>query len=236
LERALGKRLVGRFVAFLDVGYMDASSASALGRSRRNITPKPERWVAWLKGVCGEFPGGPTFLRAYWYDGAFDPRHPSYKGQRAYFDRIADVPGIQLRLGHLKVKKSPKWHYAVKLALKNMGVNEAEFKKHFEFRPELEQKGVDTRITLDIVRFAQRQVYDTAILVAGDRDLAEPVRLAQEDGCRIILVAPEGGSVAWELRQIVDEVRYIPTAELEGLFEIVPPESGATRQLSETHA
>jgi uncharacterized LabA/DUF88 family protein len=178
--------------------------------------------VSWLKGACEDFPGTPKFLRAYWYDGAFDPRHPSYKGQRRYFDRIADVPGIQLRLGHLKVKKSPKWHYAVKLALRNIGVDEKEFKKHFEFRLELEQKGVDTRITLDIVRLAQRQVYDTAVLVAGDRDLAEPVRLAQEEGCRMILVAPEGGSVAWELRQIVDEVRYIPRLELEGLFEVAP--------------
>jgi len=104
----------------LTSGISTASSASALGRSKRDITPKPEQWVAWLKGACGDLPGDPTFLRAYWYDGAFDPRHPSYKGQRKYFDRIANVPGIQLRLGHLKVKKSPKWHYAVKLALKNI--------------------------------------------------------------------------------------------------------------------
>lgn len=227
---------MGRFIAFLDVGYLDASSASALGRSKRDIKPKPEQWVAWLKGACGDFPGAPTFLRAYWYDGAFDPRHPSYKGQRKYFDRIADVPGIQLRLGHLKVKKSPKWHYAVKLALRNIGVDEKEFKKHFEFRPELEQKGVDTRITLDIVRLAQRQVYDTAILVAGDRDLAEPVRLAQEEGCRMILVAPEGGSVAWELRHIVDEVRYIPKHELEGLFEIAPIGSDTSPDTVKSHA
>jgi len=45
----------------------------------------------------------------------------------------------------------------------------------------------------------------------------------------MILVAPAGGSVAWELRQIVDEVRYIPKLELEGLFEIAPgPPDSAT--------
>jgi uncharacterized LabA/DUF88 family protein len=213
---------VDRYIAFLDVGYLDAASASALGRAKREITVKPEKWVEWLKRAGEDLPGTPTFLRAYWYDGAFDPRHPSYKGQRKYFDSIADVPGIQLRLGHLKVKQSPRWHYAVKLALKNMGVDERDFKKHFEFRPELEQKGVDTRITLDIVRLAQRRVYDAAILVAGDRDLAEPVRLAQEEGCRVILVVPEGGSAAWELRQIVDEVRPISESELEDLFDIKP--------------
>lgn len=218
-----------RFVAFLDVGYLDAASASTLGRQKREITAKPDRWVEWLKAAGADLPGSPAFLRAYWYDGAFDPRHPSYKAQRRYFDGIADVPGIQLRLGHLKVKKTPRWHYAVKLALKNMEVDQVKFEEHFEFRPELEQKGVDTRITLDIVRLAQRQVFDAAILVAGDRDLAEPVRLAQEEGCRMILAVPEGGSVAWELRQIADEVRQVSRSELEDLFDL-----NAARM--ETHA
>jgi uncharacterized LabA/DUF88 family protein len=170
--------------------------------------------------VSDGLPGSPTFLRAYWYDGAFDPRRPSYKAQRKYFDRIAEVPGVQLRLGHLKEKKTLKWHYAVKMALKNMNVDQVEFEKHFEFRPELEQKGVDTRISLDIVRLAQRKVYDAAVLVAGDRDLAEPVRLAQDEGCRIVLAIPEGGSVAWELRHIADEVRHISKSELADLFDI----------------
>jgi uncharacterized LabA/DUF88 family protein len=212
--------LVDRFVAFLDVGYLDAASASTLKRDKRKITAKPDKWVDWLKASGDSLPGTPTFLRAYWYDGAYDPRHPSFKAQRKYLDRIAEVPGIQLRLGHLKVKKTPKWHYAVKLALKNMEVDQVKFEEHFEFRPELEQKGVDTRITLDIVRLAQRRVYDAAILVAGDRDLAEPVQLAQEEGCRMILAIPEGGSVAWELKQIADEVRHISKSELQKLFEI----------------
>ncbi|HEU4707482.1 MAG TPA: NYN domain-containing protein [Solirubrobacterales bacterium] len=209
-----------RFVAFLDVGYLDAASASTLKKDKRKITAKPDEWVGWLRDAGENLPGAPTFLRAYWYDGAYDPRHPNYKAQRSYLDRIAEVPGIQLRLGHLKVKKTPKWHYAVKIALRNMGVDEVQFEEHFEFRPELEQKGVDTRITLDIVRLAQRHVYDAAILVAGDRDLAEPVQLAQQEGCRMILAVPDGGSVAWELRQIADEVRHISKAELKKLFVV----------------
>ncbi len=209
-----------RFVAFLDVGYLDAASASTLKQDKRKITAKPAEWVTWLKASGGNLPGSPTFLRAYWYDGAYDPRHPSYKAQRKYLDGIAEIPGIQLRLGHLKVKRTPKWHYAVKLALRNMEVDQVKFEEHFEFRPELEQKGVDTRITLDIVRLAQRRVYDAAILVAGDRDLAEPVQLAQEEGCRMILAVPDGGSVAWELRQIADEVRPISKSELKKLFKI----------------
>lgn len=216
-----------RFVAFLDVGYLNASSAGALGRKPREIRAEPEEWINWLRAAGKTLPGNPKFLRAYWYDGAYDPRHKTYKAQKGYFDRIARVPGIQLRLGHLQVKKNPKWQYAVKSALKKMGVDQADFEKHFEFPPELEQKGVDTRITLDIVRLAQRRVYDAAILVAGDRDLAEPVRVAQDEGCRMILAAPKGASMAEELRQIADEVKRIKKADLEKLFDITEPVAAA---------
>lgn len=209
-----------RFVAFLDVGYLKAASASALGRPVRDIKPRPDKWVEWLHGLGQKIPGKPAFLRAYWYDGAYDPRHPRYQAQRKYFDSIADVPGIQVRLGHLRVEKNQSWHYAVKAALKKIGVEEEAFTEHFEFKPRLEQKGVDTRITLDIVRLAQRRVYTAAILVAGDRDLAEPVRVAQDEGCLMFVAIPTGGGLAPELRQLADEVVCLEKTELETLFEI----------------
>lgn len=216
---------VDRFVAFLDVGYLNAASASALGCKTRDVNAKPDEWVKWLQRAGKTLPGNPKFLRAYWYDGAYDPSHPTFKAQRGYFDKIAKVPGIQLRLGHLRVKKDPKWQYGVKSALKNMGIDQAAFEEHFNFRPELEQKGVDTRITLDIVRLAQRRVYDAAILVAGDRDLAEPVRLAQDEGCRMVLAIPKGASMAQELKHLADEVKRIKKADLESLFEITEASS-----------
>jgi uncharacterized LabA/DUF88 family protein len=217
---------VDRFVAFLDVGYLKAASSSTLGRKGPDLRPDPEKWIDWLKTVGQELPGNPTFLRAYWYDGSYDPRHPSYVAQRRYFDRIAKVPGIQLRLGHLQVKKTPKWQYAVKSALKEIGVTEEDFRKHFTFRPELEQKGVDTRITLDMVRLAQQRVYDAAILVGGDRDLAEPVRVAQDEGCRMVVAAPQYGTIAAELKQLADEVRRLSKSDLEPLFQVSQEDSG----------
>jgi len=217
---SFGEACLDRFVAFLDVGYLNASSAKALGRKPREIRANPGEWVQWLQKAGKTLPGNPKFLRAYWYDGAYDPRHPTFKAQRGYFDGIAREPGIQLRLGHLQVKKNPRWQYAVRSALKKMGIDKAEFEKHFQFPPELEQKGVDTRITLDIVRLAQRRVYDAAILVAGDRDLAEPVRAAQDEGCRIVMAAPNNASMAEELRQIADEVKRIKKPDLEKLFQI----------------
>ena len=55
-----------RFVAFLDVGYLDAASASTLKQDKRKITAKPDEWVKWLKKSGEDFPGAPTFLRAGW--------------------------------------------------------------------------------------------------------------------------------------------------------------------------
>ncbi len=211
-----------RHAGFIDYGYLQAASASVLGVKMRRLTPKPEACVEWLKDLGATLPGEPLLLRVYWYDGAYDPSHSKHGAQRHYFDRIANVPGVQLRLGHLRVDKNPKWQYPVKAALRKVGVDIAEFQKHFEFKPELGQKGVDTRITLDLVRLAQRHVYDVAVLVAGDRDLAEPVRVAQDEGRRVVVAIPKGAGLAPELKQLADEVRSLDKTTVEALFEIGP--------------
>jgi uncharacterized LabA/DUF88 family protein len=203
---------VDRLVGFVDFGFLKAAAAKPLGCNPRDLRPTPQGVVDWF-GTLGW-----DFLRAYWYDGAFDPRHERHQAQRRYFDGIATVPGIQLRLGHLQ-ETTPKWQYPVQAALKKCGVDLAEFEKHFQFRPQLGQKGVDTRITLDLVALAQRHAYDVGVLIAGDRDLAEPVRVAQEQGRRIIVAIPGGAGIAMELRQIADRVIMLDAAELGPMFE-----------------
>lgn len=201
-----------RLVGFVDFGFLKAASAKPLGCSARDLRPTPQGVVEWLDSLESDF------LRAYWYDGAYDPRHGRHAAQRKYFDGIAAVPGIQLRLGHLQ-ETTPKWQYPVQEALKKCGVDLAEFQKHFQFRPQLGQKGVDTRITLDLVALAQRHAYDVGVVVAGDRDLAEPVRVAQEEGRRIIVAIPVGGGIAKELQQIADRVIELDAATLDTMFD-----------------
>lgn len=204
-----------RLIGFVDFGYLKAGARKALSARVADLKPKPEGLVSWLEAQPGEL------LRAYWYDGAYDPRHTKHRAQRKYFDTIAAVPGIQLRLAHLRESK-PSWQFAVRAAIKKCGVSVEDFEKHFEFRPQLEQKGVDTRITLDMVRLAQRHAYDVGVLIAGDRDLAEPVRVAQDEGRRIVVAVPEGAGLAVELKQLADEVVELTKADLAQMLEVTP--------------
>jgi uncharacterized LabA/DUF88 family protein len=206
-------------VGFMDVGYLTAEGARALDVPRRAVSPNAAGCVKWMRRRAANRNPPARFLRLYWYDGAFEPRDKRHHSQRRYFDGIAATPGVQLRLGHLQVIR-PRWQHALERALEACGVDRAEFAEHFRIKPEIRQKGVDTRLTLDLVRLAQKHVYDTAVLIAGDRDLAEPVRVAQDEGSRVVLVTPEGAGVAKELHQLADLHQSIGPEELRELLDV----------------
>lgn len=201
-------------VAFLDVGYLRAEAARMLGSQ---VAPDAQGCVTFLrtlaeKELC-------PLLRVYWYDGAFEAGHQRYQSQRPYLDAIASCPGIQLRLGYMR-ETTPSWQKGVKNALTSCGVSLADFESHFKLLPIWEQKGVDTLIVLDLVRLAQRRVYDTAFLIAGDRDLAEAVRIAQDEGRRVVLLHPAGGGIATELRQLADEVHALDQPTIQTMVRV----------------
>lgn len=207
-----------RLIGFIDFGYLRASGAQAHGKRTREVRPDPAEVVKWLDQTISAQEGA-SFLRAYWYDGAFDPWDPRRAGQDSFFRAIARTPGIQLRLGHIQ-ELTPKWQHAVKAAVVNAGLTLQVFERHFTFRPELNQKGVDTLITLDLVRLAQRRAFDTAVLIAGDRDLAEPVRAAQDEGRRVLVAVPEGAGLARELKELADEVLPLETSALQAMITL----------------
>lgn len=70
----------------------------------------------------------------------------------------------------------------------------------------LKQKGVDSRIVLDLVKLAYDRAVATAYLLAGDEDLVEGMKTAQETGVRVILVDIPGGSISYQLLQEADDV------------------------------
>ena len=95
-----------------------------------------------------------------------------------------------------------------------------EFSREWTFHPDRQQKGVDTLIALDLVRLAGRAAFDTAILIGGDRDLAEAVRAAQDFGRRVIVATPSRRSVARELAQLADEIIDLDEAAMRTMVTV----------------
>jgi uncharacterized LabA/DUF88 family protein len=167
-------------MAFVDAGYLTAGAGAHL---KLEAPPRIDGDKLALWGsYAWKGPRGGDLLRTYVYDGEYPSEVDEYADQRAYFDVLGAQPGIRLRLGHLTWRgaRSPKAHW--------------------------EQKGVDTLIVLDLVRMAQLGAFDTAMIVAGDADLAEAVRVIADDYARrVILYSVEGSAPAKKLLQAADD-------------------------------
>lgn len=224
----------GTYTGFIDASFLRAEGAKAIGQSPKGVRPDAQAVVGWFRSLAGKEALGQTFLRAYWYDSAFDPSHPSYVGQRSFFDAIALTPGLQLRLGHIAEGTSPL-EQPIRRALESTAVGLgmepedllAEFDRHWRFRPNRQQKGVDTLIALDMVRLAGRSVCETMVLIAGDRDFAEVVRASQDFGTRVLVATPKRGSVSREIAQLADEVIDVTEDEVRQMLTPRPMYSGS---------
>ena len=217
------------YAGFLDYGFLRAEGAKMLGERRSGINPVATEIANWFRQLGTRELQDLTFLRTYWYDGAFDPSHPNYEDQRHFFRSIAQTPGLQLRLGHI-AERSSHLEVPIRRALRNTATGLglapqdllAEFSRHWKFRPERRQKGVDTRVALDMVRMAGLEVCSAAVLVAGDRDLAEAVQAAQDFGMRVLIATPNRQSVARELSELADDVIDIDRQDLAKMLEPPP--------------
>jgi uncharacterized LabA/DUF88 family protein len=74
-----------------------------------------------------------------------------------------------------------------------------------DFVPNIEQKGVDLRIGLDIARLALRQLVRAIVVVTGDSDLVPAFKFARREGVRVFL-DHLGHGVRRELKVHVDQI------------------------------
>lgn len=71
--------------------------------------------------------------------------------------------------------------------------------------PNIEQKGVDLRIGLDIARLSLRQLVDIIVVVTGDSDMVPAFKFARREGVRVYL-DHMGHGVKRELKAHTDAV------------------------------
>ncbi len=224
--RSLRFRVPETYAGFIDAGFLHAEASKKIRGNRNDIRLQAREVAGWLRGLAPKPIEDGSFLRAYWYDGAFSPGHRRFDDQRRFFDAIAHTPGIQLRLGHIAERRSRlegPLRNALRSTADGIGISPdrltTEFDKHWKFRRERIQKGVDTLIALDMVRLAGRSAFSTAVLIAGDRDLAEVVRTTQDFGVRTIVATPSRSSLSTELAQLADEVITIEDNDFRRMFE-----------------
>lgn len=179
-------------MTFVDSGYLVAGARKRF-KLQGVIHLDGEALETWASYARAD--SRPTrMLRTYVYDAALPPEADGYADQRSYFDRLAGHHGIRLRLGHLTERQA--------------GSRRARF----------EQKGVDTLMVLDILRMAQQGAFDIAIVVAGDRDLAEALRVVADDFARrVILYEVPGSEAHKELRHIADDFGVLLDHELAAM-------------------
>lgn len=215
------------YAGFVDIGYLHAEGAKAIGNKRGAVRPAATDIVAWFHGLAAGRLVGQSLERVYWYDGAFGASDRRYSGQRRALNAIAQTPDLELRLGYLVERQSPTEHpIMAALASTEVGLGLTpgtlltEFRKHWQFRPQIEQKGVDTLLALDLVSFANRPDSSAAVLITGDLDLVEAVRQARGLGVKVLVATPDQNTVARELKRLADGVFNIAHSDLQRMLQL----------------
>jgi uncharacterized LabA/DUF88 family protein len=150
-----------RVVIFIDGSNLYHGLKADFGKTRVNVSSMVEKLVK-----------DRHLIRTYYYTapvtGIEDPE--GAKEQQKFFGVLHDTPYVTIRLGKLvKRTKTFKCPKCQELITKDSFI----------------QKGVDAYLVLDMLKLAKDNVYDVAVLVSGDGDLAEVVRAVKEVGKQV---------------------------------------------------
>jgi uncharacterized LabA/DUF88 family protein len=189
-----------KFGILLDGGFVRAKLQVRLGHF-----PLPEDVLRLNRHLCAhERLSGCELFRAYFYDAPplggvhAHPlgrraqnfgRHPDHAGSRTLLDGLAKSPDMAVRRGEVVMRG---WRLR-REALEEMRASVRALRPE-DFAPEIEQKGVDLRIGLDVAWLAVRHIVDIIVLVTGDSDFVPAMKFARREGVRVYL-APLGHPV-----------------------------------------
>lgn len=84
----------------------------------------------------------------------------------------------------------------------------------------------------DLVNLSRDRVADAILLVSGDRDLEEAVRVAQGAGCKVVLAQPPGAGVAPALMQLADAMLHLHPDDLLRMLIPVQPAAAESQALA----
>lgn len=159
-----------------------------------------------LGKIANKLVAGRQLVRTYYYnapvDQVTDPE--GYKGQQKFFAALGWIPHFEIRLGKLVPRN-------VRYKCSNCGIDQVI--------PTRIQKGVDTRLAVDLVTLAVRDRYDVGIIVSGDADLVEAVRFIKDHSMKETENAFTLFGWAPELRAIAERKIILDAAFLADCWE-----------------
>ena len=203
-----------RFAILLDGAYVLRRI-----RTTRKLDTRPE--VGHVLEECARIRGHPLLqglelLRVYWYDArpatssVTNPvsrtkthlgRSPVFHAASSFLQELELERDMALRLGEVSVTSS--WQ----LRQRSLGELAATGRPLHadDLKPDIQQKGVDLRIGLDMARLALRDLVSTIVVVTGDSDMIPAFKFVRREGIRVVL-DDLGGPVKRELRVHADRV------------------------------
>jgi len=125
-----------------------------------------------------------------------------YKHAQSLYDKLKVTPNFALRLGET-VLGDNGWR--LKERSRRDGIKTKRVLEDNDFELNVEQKGVDMRIGMDIARLALREMVRAIVIVTRDRDFIPAFKFARREGVRIFL-DPLGQTAPVELQEHADLV------------------------------
>ena len=129
-----------------------------------------------------------------------------YIWMNQFLDELKRKRKLALRLGKLAEEQA---HYTIRpeivKKLCNGTLNFSDLKES-DFCIEIDQKGVDMKIGLDIASMAYKRQVDQIILISGDSDFVSAAKLARREGIDFIL-DPLGAPIKPDLFEHIDGLR-----------------------------
>jgi len=181
-----------RVMIFIDGNNLYHSLKHVIGRTNLDFDKFSSRLV-----------GDRHLIRTYYYNAPLNREDDDdkHRMQQSFFDSLDTVPYLTKRFGRLEKR-------VVRHNLPD---------GTFISTPTYVEKGVDTHIVIDMLTFAFKDTFDTAILVSGDEDFTIVVEKIKELG-KHVEVANLGGSFI--LRQAADKYVLIDQSFLEGIQQV----------------
>lgn len=133
--------------------------------------------------------------------GRSDPEAPNR--QRAYIRAIETLQGVSVHYGSFQAntKRRP---------LVNPGVIDWFLGRKVVEVHNTEEKGSDVNLASHLVRDACQGLFDVGVVVSGDSDLVEPIRIAtQELRCTVGVICPDRHGCSKRMREVASFFIYL---------------------------